>query len=342
MVNYLDNKSLHLEISTRCNASCPMCPRNVSGYDTDLGYPVHDMSLGEAHQIFQPSFIKQLSVVLINGNFGDFVTARDNLKIVKYFVEHNSAIQIEISTNAGARPAIWAELGKIPNVTVGFAIDGLADTHSMYRRNTDWKTVISNATNFIKAGGKAKWRMIKFDHNQHQIEQCRALSTQLGFAQFDILDDGRDTGPVYDNKGQYQYQLGRDENFISTPYPDSAMIWKDWGEPGSLPAARKEEYKTIPIKQSISCMSKNNAEIYVTATGEVYPCCWLGFYPKLEHQFAWQQDNFQLLEICKNNNANQVGLKKAVEWFNSVEASWHKKTYTDGRLIKCDTYCGRN
>ena len=342
MIAYSSIKSLHLEISTRCNASCPLCPRNISGYDAELGYPIHDMSLKEAQQLFPPSFISQLSDILINGNFGDFVTARDCVKIVKYFTDNNPNVQILISTNAGARPNIWAELGQMSNVTIGFDIDGLADTHSMYRRNTDWDTVISNAKKFIDAGGNAVWRMIKFDHNQHQIEECRQLSKKLGFAEFNILDDGRDTGPVYNNKGDYQYKLGRDPNFENSPYPEKAVIWKEWGEVGSTPENRKKYYETIPIKNSVNCYSKQQQEIYVTATGEVYPCCWLGFYPKLEHKHSWQQDNFQLADMCKNNNALEVGLEKAVEWFSSIEASWHKKAYSEGRLFKCDEYCGKN
>lgn len=56
MLSYEDIKSVHLEISTRCNASCPLCPRNVFGYDMELGYPVHDMSLTEVKKILRLIF----------------------------------------------------------------------------------------------------------------------------------------------------------------------------------------------------------------------------------------------------------------------------------------------
>ena len=340
MIDYSDIKRIHLEISTRCNASCPLCPRNQSGYDNELGYPVHDMTLDEARKIFPKEFLSQLTNILINGNFGDFVTARDGLAIVEYFVESNPNIKILISTNAGAKPNIWAKLGVIPNVTVGFDLDGLADTHSLYRRNTDWNIVIDNARSFIAAGGKAIWRMIRFDHNQHQIEDCRAMSKEMGFSRFEILDDGRDSGPVYDRQGNFAYQIGNDQNFAEIKYPLRIEEWVSWAVPGALPENRLKEYKTIPIKQTVDCYSKKMEEIYITATGEIYPCCWLGFYPKQEYRHDWQADNMFLKELVQNNNALEVGIKDSIAWFNSVEASWLKQSYADGRMFKCDEYCG--
>ena len=87
-------------------------------------------------------------------------------------------------------------------------------------------------------------------------------------------------------------------------------------------------------------LRKTNKEIYITATGEVYPCCWLGFYPKLEFQHPWQRDNMFLKDMALNNNALDVSIEQAIAWFNSVEESWNKKAYSEGRLFKCDEYCG--
>lgn len=343
MVDYHSIRSVHLEISTRCNAACPMCPRNIAGYDMDLGYPIHDMRLEETEQIFQPDFLKQLDRILINGNFGDFVTARDNLKIVEYFSQTNPNIKIEISTNASAKPNMWTALGKIPNVTVGFAIDGLEDLHSRYRRNTDWNLVISNAKKFIEAGGRAKWRMVKFDYNQHQIEQCRQLSKELGFSEFDLVYDGRDHGPVYNRQGQFEYKIGSHAYFDIVSYPAEAVTWKQWADYGADPKNRIKDLMTIPIKTTVDCHSTKFKEIYVTATGEVYPCCWLGMYPKVPYKSAWQENNFQIAQLIDgNNNALEVGIESAINWFNNIEKSWQIENYQSGRLYKCDQICGRN
>jgi MoaA/NifB/PqqE/SkfB family radical SAM enzyme len=302
------------------------------------------MSLEEAQHIFPVSFLQQLTNILINGNFGDFVMARDGLAIVKYFAESNPRMKIMISTNASAKPDIWEELGRIPNLVIGFAIDGLADTHILYRRNTNWQLVINNAKKFIAAGGHAVWRMIKFDHNQHQIELCKSMSERLGFSSFDLLEDGRTIGPVYNKKGDLTNSLGDDKHYNEEGgrvfYPSRVETWKEWSSPGGAPAGRLEQYKTIPIKQTVDCYSTKNKEIYITATGEVYPCCWLGFYPKQEYKHDWQADNMFLKDMAKNNNALDTSIQESIAWFNLIEDSWNKKAYTEGRLFKCDEYCG--
>ena len=343
MITYAAISKIHLEISTRCNASCPLCPRNLSGYDAELGYPIHSMSLEEAKKLFPLQFVNQLTDILINGNFGDFVTAKEGLDIVQYFAASNPNLQILISTNGSARPGVWwAKLGAIPNVTIGFALDGMSDTHERYRRNTSWRVVINNARSFIAAGGKAIWRMVKFDHNVHQLAECEAMSKQLGFSRFEILADGRDFGPVYDAEGNFTHKLGDDANFRNTPYPASIVTWTGWTTPLATPESRLKEYKTLTVKPAVSCYTKRMSEIYITATGEVYPCCWLGMYPKLKYKHAWQTDNFQVAELALNNDAHEHGLEKAIEWFNSVEAAWQKKSYEEGRIFKCDQYCGVN
>lgn len=337
MVNYSDIKGIHLEISSKCNASCPQCPRNTFGMDEELGFPVQDLSLADIKRMFTSDFIRQLERFLINGNFGDFVTAREGLEIVQYLNTCNPKLKIKISTNASARPKMWSELGAIPNVEVWFDIDGLEDTHHLYRRNTDWNMVISNAKKFIAAGGTAVWKMIIFDHNRHQVEACRAMSKELGFADFQTIDHGRDTGPVYNNKGELIYQIG---SAPKEPYPASAVEFRSYGDALMSPEVKLQEYKTIPIKKTVTCKSAEYKEIYITANGEVYPCCWLGFYPKQEYKHGWQRDNMFLKDMVQNNNAIEVGLEKTLEWFNAVEASWAKNSYTDGRLFKCDENCG--
>ena len=42
-----------------------------------------------------------------------------------------------------------------------------------------------------------------------------------------------------------------------------------------------------------------------------------------------------------NNNALEIGLEAATEWFNQIEERWKIEKYKDGRLILCDSHCGR-
>jgi len=328
MLEYKNIRRVHLEISTRCNAACPECPRNFRGVDIIDTYPICEMSLDQAKKIFTVPFLQQLEQILINGNYGDFITARDGLAIVEYFLAVNPHLKIIISTNASGRPTIWKRLGQL-GVEVQFRIDGLEDTHHLYRQYTDYKLIINNAVKFIKAGGEAVWAMIKFKHNLHQIATAQKLSIKLGFKRFELIDAGRDTTIVFTRDKKLSHTIGDyngDTNFNNL-YDQYKHYIKD-----PLITLKK-----IPIiDRTISCYAKKNNEIYVAANGELYPCCWLGLYPLNK---PGDPKTFQLVPIIKQNNAFEYGIEKAIEWFSEIEKTW-SKTVLEGKVYACNETCG--
>lgn len=328
MLDYKNIRSVHLEISTRCNAACPDCPRNFRGVDIIDNYPRVDMRLDQAQKIFSESFVKQLTRIYINGNYGDFVTAEDGLKIVEYFKLINPLLNIEISTNASAKPHIWESLGKL-KTKVYFRLDGLENTHHLYRQNTDFNLIINNAKKFIAAGGDAVWTLIPFKHNQHQIEQCRELAKELGFSSFLIQDAGRDTMPVFNKDKELTHIIGDYQG--SVDFEELLAQYKTKYNPSIILKG-----SNIADKQ-INCQAKNNKEIYISATGEVYPCCWLGYYPK---QQSDSLRNFQLAPLVSQNNALEYSIEDAIKWFNKVEETWTKESVIKGKLYTCNEYCG--
>ena len=208
MYNIEDIQEVHLEISSLCNARCPECPRNYRGFPYNDGYPETSLTLAQAQKIFEPLFLHQLQSILINGNYGDIVMNEEAVDIIRYFRQHNKTCNIYISTNGSARrDNFWQELAEL-DCKIEFDLDGMADTHTLYRQNTNWNTVIKNAKTFIDAGGHAVWKFIKFKHNQHQVKECEELSKQLGFSVFKVVEEGRDQGPVYDKQGDLVHILG--------------------------------------------------------------------------------------------------------------------------------------
>lgn len=334
MITYDNIRNLHLEITTACNARCPECTRNARGYPYNFGYPEVTTTLEMIKSIFPSEFVAQLHSVDFCGNFGDFVANPEAAKIVDYFLRCNGRLKIFVSTNGSARnEKFWASLGAWgKSVQVSFCIDGLKDTHELYRVDTDWDTIIRNAKTFVQAGGYAIWKMIKFKHNEHQIEQCKTLATELGFHRFDLTDHGRDFGPVYNRDGTLSHMLGGAESNESNSLT-SIIQWHKNG-PVTLP----EE------KNQLDCYSKTAKSIYMAADGSIYPCCYLGSYPTSYAGGTWyQQTNAQLKTLLTdfNNNAYQVGLATAIEWFNKIEQAWAIEKYKDGRLVLCDSHCGQ-
>jgi MoaA/NifB/PqqE/SkfB family radical SAM enzyme len=332
MYKIIEVKNVHLEISSLCNASCPWCPRNFWGYPFNGGYPELNFTLENARHIFTPEFLKQLTGITVNGNFGDAVMNPQTPEIIEYFRSHNKNLSIEISTNAGARDAkFWTRLAKT-QARVLFTLDGLADTHHLYRQNTLYEVVIKNAQTFIEAGGYAIWKMIEFDHNKHQIKACRELSESMGFKNFMLFNQGRNIAPVFDKNGILTHVLG---NYTGEK-EFSILFHKKLTDEVLL-----EDIIDGRSPSPIKCMVKQQRSMYIAANGDISPCCFTGFYPHTYGKGQYHQAaNAQLKSIMKKNNALQYTLEECLEWFTEVEKTWDIDQFEDGRLVICNDVCG--
>jgi MoaA/NifB/PqqE/SkfB family radical SAM enzyme len=335
MICFEDIQDVHLEISTLCNAACPWCPRTFWGYPYNGGYPELYLTLENAQKIFSTYFLQQLTSIRVNGNYGDIVMNPDGAQIIEYFVRSNPTLSVTINTNGSARnKQFWQLLGTL-GVTVIFALDGLEDTHHLYRQNTVWSQVIKNAQIFIAAGGLAVWQMIKFDHNAHQIDQCRHMSEQLGFLKFNLVNDGRNTAPVFDQHGNLTHTLGnyqgeKEFQILFYKKQNDTVLLED------IVSGRQ------PSKQ-LQCETKKLKSIYIAANGDVSPCCYTGFYPRTYgHGQYHQAANAQLIPMISRNNALEYSIAECIRWFNQVEQSWNLDTFEQGHLIICSDNCGGN
>ena len=320
-------QSVHVELTTRCNARCPMCMRNYRGSDFNSGYPDTELLLEHVQHILTPAVLEQVEHVNFNGNLGDFGLARDAAEIVEYLVVNRT--EVSINTNGSMRSKSWWSRLALPNVTIGFALDGLADTHNLYRQDTDWNRVIENATAFIAAGGQAIWRFVPFDHNRHQEAECRRLAEKLGFVAFENIYDGRDSGPVYTRTGEFSHWLGP----AGDPPPIKDMLQSHITWYDSKTVKISKDTATLNLR----CRHKMAKEIYLAADGTVYPCCYLGFYPhSMNHP-----GNQELAHLVAENNALEYPLEHCLNWFDRVEQSWNQTSVRDGRTFQCVNTCNQ-
>jgi sulfatase maturation enzyme AslB (radical SAM superfamily) len=335
MISYEQITRLHLELSTLCNARCPLCPRNFYGYPYNDGYPEVNLTLSQVQKIFTESFLNQLTTITIEGNFGDATMNPETIDIIEYFRKCNGDVTIIMHTNGFARDEkFWEDLADLKVKTL-FALDGLEDTHDLYRQDTDYKKILKNAETFINKGGYAVWWIVPFDHNEHQIDQCRQLSTELGFKEFDIHDESRNSGPVYNKHGNLVNVLGsydKETNFAVKFHAKTTDL-----------VLVEDIVRDRTPKSEITCQSTKNKQIYVSANGEVSPCCFMGFYPRTYGHGSYHQAiNKQISDIVYKNNTLEYPLEECLEWFNSIEKRWKISSYDQGRLVVCDDNCGSN
>lgn len=241
-----DIKVLHIESSTRCNAECPQCPRE----DKDIfdKEKTTNLTLEKCKELFNKDFIKNLDKVFMCGNFGDPVASKYTLDIFRYFKKHNKNLTLGLNTNGSIQNTKWwIELASIftnNDDYVVFSIDGLKDTNHIYRKNINWDKIITNATAFINAGGSAHWDMLVFKYNEHQLPLVQDLAKTLGFTWFRSKVSKR---------------------FKTTPIPGLEP-------PVNFPLPN------IDNADKIICHALEEKSIYVSATGLIFPCCWIGLH----------------------------------------------------------------
>jgi MoaA/NifB/PqqE/SkfB family radical SAM enzyme len=316
VIKLSDVRHLHLELSSDCNARCPQCPRNFYGYPYNFGYDVTNLTLEKIKSLLPLKFVAQLDEILINGNYGDFVMNPESLDIVAWFREHNPTMKIDISTNGGARDKeFWAKLAEYKPV-VSFCIDGLEDTHAIYRQNTIYETVIKNAATFMDADGIAVWCMTEFDHNLHQFEQAEHLSKTYGFKAFNRRPSVRNQGPVYDKQGNRVFVMKQ----VSDRFPEK--IDDEF--------AQKNRFKPITSEyKPATCEALEQKSLYISAEGTIDPCCHVGMN---KPKFTWWDKDIELRQ-----GTFSTSLEEGISWFNRIEESFD----TDQQMAVCSRVCGK-
>ena len=334
MIKHNEIEGVHIELSSMCNANCPGCPRNYYGYPYNDGYIEKNLTLSNVQAIFRDlDFLRQLKHIRIEGNFGDFVSNNESVEIIEWLLSINPDLKMWVVTNGSAQKlSFWKRLGEL-GVRVVFSIDGLEDTHKIYRQSTSFKKIISNAKAFIKAGGHAICKTVIFEHNKHQIKDIEKMTKNLGFAKFEKVINTRGPLPAFNRKGTLV-------NIIDG-YNETINIKEILNE------HRQNEVllEDISVSQTntINCEVCVEKEIYIDSTGDVYPCCYIGHNPrKYGHGKYHQPVNKQIRKILHPNNAIRNRLENCIKWFNKVEESWNKPSVEDGKLVVCIDNCGVN
>jgi MoaA/NifB/PqqE/SkfB family radical SAM enzyme len=352
LYHYDDIRIVHLELTHRCNAACPMCARNIHGGALNPDMPLSEMTLADIKAILLPDFIARLKRIYACGNYGDPIVARECIEVFSYLREHGPQLNLCLHTNGSARrPQWWRQLADImqqgPHY-LRFGIDGLEDTNHLYRRGTDWKTVMRSAATFIEAGGHAEWDFLVFKHNEHQVEEARQLAQDMGFREFFVRKTGRflssgeletsERFDVLDKQGKFEYWLEQPTNpeYLNPAFGNLEQVKQRYGQ-----------YQTYLDQVEVNCkVAGNKGKIYLSAQGYALPCCWLGAVFS-ESSTAERQQFAELINEHGGSTAVDAkcsGLKQVIEgplFQQAIPRSWDLQSIADGKLAICARTCGR-
>ncbi len=348
--NFSTLDELHVEITNRCNAACPMCSRNVFGGKQSEHLQINDWSKEDGHRVFSDKKL-QLRNILFCGTHGDPASAKDCLEIAE-IAKSNTKATIEFYSNGSIRKKQWwYDLGSLLSTKKNddyyrksdlgvFSVDGLADTNHLYRRHTKFQKIMENAEAFIKGGGRARWDFLVFKHNEHQVEEAEKLAKKMGFSQFRVRKtsrfayspDGPDKHRVLDKHGNIEYYLepATQEKFLNKTKKKFEEIVK------------KEKDNELEFTEKIQCLNQTQFNrMYVNARLEVFPCCFLSsdtYNPNSKFYKDSKNKVFNLYSDRFNSLRNH-------SWEEILDHPWYKENLVSSwdspekKLIRCQRTC---
>ena len=359
--NFTKLKSIHVELTDKCNAKCPSCVRRLSG--GQLNPIIKNIELGISYFKNQlgKEFCSNVDFWNFCGTKGDPIASSQLLEIIMFLQDCNPNVGITVHTNGGLRDKKWwSDLGKTlvntKNSYVVWGIDGLEDTNHLYRRNVNWNKLWENLNAYLDAGGPSIWQFLIFDHNKHQLEEvkqiCKEKSITLdvkypfGFHyKKDQISNTTEITPlrVYDNDGNFSYNIlphdAYEPNTVIVPiHPNEMNV--------TYNKINKDTTLTNNIKlgdYQIQCrIGSTTSDLYIDSDGALIPCCFIGagLYNSTDTQLADQFKDRSCFIPSKNNSVNDI-----------LKNDYFTKTLIQGILgelpqnlrytLKCAETCGK-
>ena len=265
--------SISIEPTTSCNLSCPECPSGLKKFSRKTG-SINDSTIENIIR----KFAKHLMYVtfyfqgepLLHPKFVDYVK---RLKREKLII--STSTNAHFLTDENSEPIIKSGLDRLI-----ISLDGTdSETYLKYRKGGDFNLVINNISAFIgkRRALKSKspfveLQFIVLKHNEHQINEIKALGKTLGVDSVSI-------------KTAQLYEFEDGNNLM----------------PGLVKYSRykKQDDGKYRIKSSLpnKCFRSWSANV-ITWDGNVVPCC---FDKDADYVFG----NINSEEYCNINNSNK-------------------------------------
>jgi len=349
--NYESITAIGLELSSKCNAACPACPRhlhNSRNLSPDL--VEQTVSFSDFKKWFPPELLKNIRTWLICGTHGDPLVCKDLYEILEYICEYSPG-EIRINTNGGIRtPAYFKKIGTLfaknksydgstPKRSIAFSVDGLQDTNHIYRRNVVWKKVWDNMMAYVKTGAITEWDFLLFRHNAADLEKIKHIAKQYDI-RLTIKNpygiDPEHSMPVYDKSYNLEYII---ENATGERHlPVTPLAPPDYSAEFTKFSTEEEGH--------IECYSfRNDAkysiqEVYINSQGYVNPCEFVGntMNGQIHGPYVRQLRDFQK-SLNNANSLHHYSLKEIIE--NKV-LDFYSDSWKSKSIELCWRQCGKN
>ena len=283
-------QGIDLEPTNICTLKCPGCSRTQFIEQ----WPQH----WQNHSLDRSALMKFLDIdlsglpVVMCGNYGDPIYHPDLVGMVRDLKQRGVA-KIDLTTNGSHRKQSWwqeftAELSADDVVT--FSIDGIPENFTQYRINGDWPSILTAINECVKSPCKTAWKFIPFSYNQHDIEQARQLSQDLGIDSFEIS--------------------------LSDRFDEKTMHFKPNNELIGIRLENQQNWKKSILAKTINPQCHSGTMHFISADGHYAPC---GY--SIDHRFYYKSEfgkNRKQYSIQNTTLSEILTRSQVTEFYNNL------------------------
>lgn len=252
---------MHIEPTSRCTLSCPACPRTWFSDKFNRAFPKFDLDINQLERFLDCDAGNKIDRFSLNGNHGDPIYYPFLLELLKKFRSNKT---YKISTNGSYRTVeFWKNLRDIlePNDTVYFSLDGLEHNNHLYRRNSDWNSIVQGIDILKQGSARLVCKTLVFAHNQNEIDKIRDFAFSKGM-EF-----------VYESTHRFG-----DQSLMPTE--------------SNIDISRLYDHSHNATVLDPQCSTQE----YISADGYYWPCCWITTYHTLHQTKLWKEKNLWAIE----------------------------------------------
>lgn len=242
---------VELDLTTMCNAACPLCFRNHKDFPEKFQKPFARDACDILNHLLS---FKNLRKVELIGQLSEPTTHPQFIQIVKQLKQCKK--QLKICTNGDLHDRyFWSSLGQTLDYQdeVWFTLCGSTEEiHSKYRAGTSLERVLEHARVLRRAKKIDGARALKFQYNKEDLSSERFASILSEFSRVEWISS---CIPNTSTQFKQEFQL---QDF----YPPQEIL---------------NQYKQLDAfskitTSEIDCQSIDEHQVQIDPFGDIYPC----------------------------------------------------------------------
>lgn len=242
---------VELDLTTMCNAACPLCFRNHKDFPEKFWKPFARDACDILNQLVGFKSLKRVELI---GQLSEPTTHPQFIQIVKELKRLKK--QVKICTNGDLHgDDFWSWLGQMlsDEDEVWFTLCGSSEEmHAKYRVGTSLKRVLAHAQALRSSRSIDGARALKFQYNQEDLASERFAGILASFSRSEWISSSI-LDPLVEFKSEFQHN--------------------DFCPPEDVLNAYKCLDSLSKITSSpIDCQSIDEHQIQIDPFGDIYPC----------------------------------------------------------------------